>query len=58
MDKHRARNHKEKEEREKEQTKRIHEATHAQSSGEGVPDAVLSTGRVIDGLVRDIIVCN
>lgn len=45
MDKYRARNHKEKEERDREEIKRTHEATHAQSTGEPIPDAVLSTGK-------------
>lgn len=44
MEKYRARNHKEKEAREKEELKRIHEATHAQRSGEGSPDAILPSG--------------
>ncbi|XP_003385088.1 PREDICTED: protein phosphatase 1 regulatory subunit 37-like isoform X2 [Amphimedon queenslandica] len=41
MEKYRARNHKEKEEREREEAKRIHEASHNNRSAEGGPDAVL-----------------
>lgn len=47
MEKYRARNHKEKEEREKEEARRIHEASHNVCSSEGRPDAVLpSSGSV------------
>ena len=41
IEKFRARNHKEKEERERDEARRIHEASHDKRSGEGGPDAVL-----------------
>ena len=45
MEKYRGRNHKEKEEREREEARRIHEASHDNRSAEGRPDPVLpSTG--------------
>ena len=45
MDKHRARNHKEKENREKAEAQRVHEDTHAKTAGKVTDDTGLTTGK-------------